>query len=105
MIILLNFYIRYFIYVRRFIREVNLKKFWHLHNGDWHWLKEKPVPIASINRSLWRASVPSFSFYFMLGLSAIISTLGLLVSAQYFGVDNYCRLKLVYIKIVRSKYK
>ena len=81
MIILLNFYIRYFIYVRRFIREVNLKKFWHLHNGDWHWLKEKPVPIASINRSLWRASVPSFSFYFMLGLSAIISTLGLLANS------------------------
>ena len=81
MIILLNFYIRYFIYARRCIKKVNLKKFWHLHNGDWHWLKEKPVPIASINRSLWRASVPSFEFYFMLGLSAIISTLGLLANS------------------------
>ena len=68
-------------YIRYFFQKINLKKFWHLHNGDWHWLKEKPTPIASINRSLWRASVPSFAFHFMLGLSAIIATLGLLANS------------------------
>lgn len=55
-----------------------LKKLWEQDNGNWHWLTEKPVPIASLNRSIWRLSVPSFSFHFMLGLSAIIATLGLL---------------------------
>ena len=69
------------IYIRYFLKKFHLKKFWHLHNGDWHWLKEKPTPIASINRSLWRASVPSFAFHFMLGLSAIIATLGLLANS------------------------
>lgn len=69
------------IYIKYFLKKFHLKKFWHLHNGDWHWLQEKPTPIASINRSLWRASVPSFAFHFMLGLSAIIATLGLLANS------------------------
>ncbi|HHP7229231.1 MAG TPA: TIGR00341 family protein [Xenococcaceae cyanobacterium] len=60
------------------VDQEDIKEAWQTHSGDWHWLKEKPVPIASINRTLWRASVPSFSFHFMLGLSSIIATLGLL---------------------------
>jgi uncharacterized hydrophobic protein (TIGR00271 family) len=68
--------IRYFL--RQVNRKLNLKQFWHLYNENWHWIKEKPTPIASLNRSLWRLSVPSFSFHFMLALSAIIATLGLL---------------------------
>ncbi|MGF1540473.1 MAG: TIGR00341 family protein [Pleurocapsa sp.] len=73
---------RYITRIRYFLRKVNrklhLKKLWYLDNGNWHWIKEKPVPVASINRSLWRLSIPSFSFNFMLALSAIIATLGLL---------------------------
>ena len=73
---------RYAVRMRYFFRKVNralgLKKLWQIDNGNWHWLKEKPTPIASLNRSLWRLSVPSFSFHFMLGLSTIIATLGLL---------------------------
>ena len=76
---------RYFVYLRYFFRQINrkfhIKKLWHWHNGDWHWLREKQVSIASINRSLWRLSVPSFSFHFMLALSAIIATLGLLANS------------------------
>ena len=76
---------RYLTYIRWFLRKINrkfnLKQFWYKDNGNWHWLKEKPVPIASINRSLWRLSVPSFNFHFMLGLSAIIATLGLLANS------------------------
>lgn len=58
-----------------------LVQFWNQNSGDWHWLAEKPVPIASLNRSLWKTSVPSFQFYFLLGLSAVISTLGLLAGS------------------------
>ena len=68
-------------YLRKINRKFNLKKLWYKDNGNWHWLKEKPVPIASLNRSLWRLSVPSFSFHFMLALSAIIATLGLLANS------------------------
>ena len=82
MTILLSLNPRYVTYIRYFLRKVNrklnLKQLWYKDNGNWHWLKEKPTPIASVNRSLWRLSVPSFSFHFMLGLSAIIATLGLL---------------------------
>lgn len=60
---------------------ISIKKFWHTQSGDWHWLQEKPMPIASLNRSLWRISVPSFSFHFMLGLSGVIATLGLLADS------------------------
>ena len=85
MIILLSSNPRYVIYFRYWLRKINrtlnLKRFWHLYNGNWHWLKEKAVPIASINRTLWRLSVPSFNFHFMLALSAIISTLGLLANS------------------------
>ena len=75
---------RYVVYLRCFLRKinrrVNLKQLWYQNNGNWHWIKEKATPIASLNRSLWRLSVPSFSFHFMLGLSAIIATLGLLAN-------------------------
>ncbi len=73
---------RYLVRLKYFARQVNrrlhLKKLWEQDNGNWHWLKEKPTPIASLSRSIWRLSVPSFSFHFMLGLSTIIATLGLL---------------------------
>ncbi|MEM7591052.1 MAG: DUF389 domain-containing protein [Cyanobacteria bacterium P01_A01_bin.83] len=76
---------RYIVQIRWILRKINralhLKKLWYQDNGDWHWVREKATPIASINRSLWRSSVPSFSFHFMLGLSAVISTLGLLANS------------------------
>ena len=76
---------RYIIYIRYILRKINrqlnLKQLWYQDNGNWHWVKEKATPIASLNRSLWRSSVPSFSFHFMLGLSAIIATLGLLANS------------------------
>ena len=75
---------RYVVYIRCILRKINrklnLKQLWYQDNGNWHWVKEKATPIASLNRSLWRLSVPSFSFHFMLGLSAIIATLGLLAN-------------------------
>ena len=67
--------------LRKISRKSNIKQLWHQDNGDWKWVKEKATPIASLNRGLWRLSVPSFSFHFMLTLSAIISTLGLLANS------------------------
>ena len=75
-------YITRFKYFLRLInRKLHLKKLWHKDNGDWKWVREKATPLASLNRGLWRLSVPSFSFMFMLMLSAIISTLGLLANS------------------------
>ncbi|MGB3510068.1 MAG: TIGR00341 family protein [Microcoleaceae cyanobacterium] len=68
--------LRTFVRVRRFVN-----KYWHTHSGDWTWLQEKPLPIQVLNRSLWKLSVPSFTFYFLLALSSVISTLGLLANS------------------------
>ncbi|MEL6579943.1 MAG: TIGR00341 family protein [Cyanobacteria bacterium J06621_12] len=63
------------------VKTKNLEEFWNSESGDWHWLTEKPIPVASLSRNLWRASVPSLSFYFLLGLSGVIATLGLLANS------------------------
>lgn len=63
------------------VQTKNLEEFWNSESGDWHWLDEKPIPITSLSRSLWRASVPSLSFYVLLGLSGVIATLGLLANS------------------------
>lgn len=55
-----------------------LRKAWESNSGDWKWLTSKPASIATLNRLLWRESVPSLSFFVMLTLSGIISALGLL---------------------------
>ncbi len=85
MTVILTYNPRHLIRIRYFLRTINrklhLKRLWNQDNGDWHWLKEKATPIASLNRSIWRLSVPSFSFHFMLGLSTIIATLGLLANS------------------------
>ncbi|MDJ0679014.1 MAG: TIGR00341 family protein [Xenococcaceae cyanobacterium MO_167.B52] len=85
MTVLLSLNPRYIIYIRYILRKINrklhFKELWYQDNGNWHWIKEKAKPVASLNRSLWRLSVPSFSFHFMLGLSAIIATLGLLANS------------------------
>lgn len=58
-----------------------IARFWHGNNGDWHWLAEKPAPIASLNRNLWRGAVPSLNFYVLLLMSGVIATLGLLANS------------------------
>ena len=60
------------------VQAKKIAEFWNTQSGDWHWLAEKPIPIAGLNRDLWRASVPSLSFHFLLGMSGIIATFGLL---------------------------
>ena len=61
--------------------KLKLNEIWNSNSGDWHWLSEKPMPIAGINRKLWRGAVPSLSFYTLLSMSAVISTLGLLANS------------------------
>jgi len=50
-------------------------------SGHWQWLATKPASINGINRLLWRESVPSLSYFVMLGLSGAISSLGLLAGS------------------------
>ena len=48
------------------------------HRGEWHWMESKSVPIASLNRSLWRSAESSSNYYLLLSLSGAIATFGLL---------------------------
>lgn len=58
-----------------------LNFFWDQQNENWPWLRDKPLPLPALNRQLWKASVPSLSYYFLLSLSAVIATLGLLADS------------------------
>ena len=80
MTVILTYNPRYALRAKLLFRQINnsFKKLWAKDNGDWQWLKEEPTPIAELNQNIWRMSVPSFSFHFMLSLSTIIATLGLL---------------------------
>ncbi len=70
-----------FLAKRLFYPQQIFGKYWNAHSGEWKWLVERPVPIASLNKLLWQSSVPSFGFYFMLWLSGVIATLGLLANS------------------------
>lgn len=51
------------------------------NSGNWKWLTAKPVPLASLHRSLWRSAEPSSSFYVLLTLAGTIATFGLLANS------------------------
>ena len=55
-----------------------LSKQWQRLTADWRVLLEKPVSPKKLSFMLNQTSLPSFGFYFMLTLAAMIATLGLL---------------------------
>ena len=61
---------------RRVITSV--KKQWKRFSADWQVLLEKPVSAKDLTFMVNQTSIPSFGFFFMLTLSAIIATFGLL---------------------------
>ncbi|MEL6555309.1 MAG: TIGR00341 family protein [Cyanobacteria bacterium J06621_11] len=65
--------------VIRYARQ--LTAFFAVNSGDWHWMANNPLPLKSLNRSLWRSADPSFNYYMMLFLSGVISSLGLLAGS------------------------
>jgi uncharacterized hydrophobic protein (TIGR00271 family) len=69
-------YLKILVRLRRQKRQL-----WLSNSGDWHWIKSKPASVVSLNRLLWRESVPALSFFVMLILSGIIATLGLLAGS------------------------
>ncbi|MEM8780737.1 MAG: DUF389 domain-containing protein [Cyanobacteria bacterium P01_G01_bin.49] len=81
MTVLLGSNPRYITRIKYFLRKINANKVWNAETGDWHWLREKPLPLTALSRNLWRLSVPTFTYHFMLGMSAIIATLGLLANS------------------------
>ena len=81
MTVLLSSTPRYITYIKLFFRKIKARKIWNAETGDWHWLHEKPLAVTALNRNLWRLSVPTFTYHFMLGMSAIIATLGLLANS------------------------
>lgn len=52
-----------------------------INGAEWHWMASNPLPLKSLNRSLWRGAEPSFTYYVMLFLSGVISSLGLLAGS------------------------
>lgn len=52
------------------------------NRGRWHWLETKSVPLASLNRSLWRSAESSSNYYLLLFLSGAIATFGLLANSS-----------------------
>ncbi len=65
---------------------VRLRRLQARNQGDWFWLQSKPVPVAGLNRDLWRWAEPSSNYYIMLGLSGVIATLGL---GNHFGASDH----------------
>lgn len=53
-------------------------KQWRKLSADWHVLLERPIPGEELSRTIHQTSLPCFGFYFMLSLSAVIATLGLI---------------------------
>ena len=49
--------------------------------GDWHQLVEKSASVEDVEVTVEKGSVPAFSFFFMLAISAVIATLGLLANS------------------------
>jgi uncharacterized hydrophobic protein (TIGR00271 family) len=58
-----------------------LLKFWQKNTGNWQIFLEPPVAKEKLRHNFEENSIPSFSFYFMLMLSTIIATLGLLADS------------------------
>ena len=52
------------------------------NKGGWRWMETKTVPLASLNRSLWRSAESSSNYYLLLFFSGMIATLGLLSSSS-----------------------
>ena len=44
------------------------------NRGQWHWMETKKVPLASLNRNLWRSAESSSNYYLLLFLSGAIAT-------------------------------
>lgn len=53
----------------------------HHYVGKWYVTLERAVPRSLLEQQLADSSIPSFGFYFMLSLSAVIATLGLVANS------------------------
>ncbi len=49
--------------------------------GDWAVFVEDAVPGTELSSHMHEASIPSFGFFFMLSLAAVIATLGLIANS------------------------
>ena len=59
------------------VKETSLSK-WNKITSGWKPYIEAPLPLEDLDEIMVGASIPAFSYYLMLLLSAIIATLGLL---------------------------
>ncbi len=59
-------------------KESMLSRVWRQLTGDWTVFVEETVPGAELAANMHQSSIPSLSFFFMLGLAVVIATLGLI---------------------------
>ncbi len=55
-----------------------LRRGWRSYTGDWSPFVEDALPAADLTSVMQQGSVPSFGYFFMLGLASAIATFGLL---------------------------
>ena len=53
---------------------------------DWRHLVEEPTPVEEVERTVELGSIPAFSFFFMLVISTVIATLGLIANSAAVGI-------------------
>lgn len=58
-----------------------IQKWLHRASSGWYIFLEPPVTAEELTESLSKASIPAFSFYFLLTLSTVIATLGLIADS------------------------
>ena len=74
--------------VRQFIKGVLQNSFihefrliWKKLTANWRIHLEKPVPVDDLTKSREAASIPNFSFFFLLICASVIATLGLIINS------------------------
>jgi uncharacterized hydrophobic protein (TIGR00271 family) len=63
------------------MKDQLLTRIWHKLTGGWTPYVEDSVPAPDLTLQMHQASIPSFGFFFMLGLAAAIATFGLIANS------------------------
>ena len=66
-----------------------MNKIKHSLFGEWRHLVEKPVGVEQVKKVVEKGSIPVFGFFFMLGASGIIATLGYCQLNQIWNIYPY----------------
>ena len=63
------------------MKDQFLTRMWRKLSGDWAPYAEDAVPGSDLTQQMHQVSIPSFAFFFMLALAAVIATFGLIANS------------------------